>query len=470
MSDSDAVYLSPFPQHLLESNDPPSEAEAHKIQAILDHAHTLLADLEACEDSALSYEDSEDQRSRIVQHIHQGRGLLSAVRSLPFDILSELFTHLHTRRWNIWLLAHVCRLWRATTRALPTLYAHIAPRFPLPAIAAHLELSCPCALHIDLGPTQTAALELVVPHAERWASLKIDMGPEMTPVLAQVRGRLPLLRRVEYRDDTGRGGSVVCSAFEIAPSLVEASIRSTVPVLLPWAQLERVFLQVLAVGLEPLAAATSLVELNLLTLFSTPPPPADAPICLPRLRRLFVHEGEALDGLVCPALEEILVAHDGDMRVLPFLERSACALCVFSTECQAVSAAGVAAVLELVPSLQELRVIGMHAVGELVSRLVVPRDDGAPVLGATLRRLALHSISTDAACAAVVQMMGSRRVEAMGARRCPALALCVLNYREFALSAEAVSAQALLRDEWGMEVEWRVSNDKIRSWELEYPW
>ncbi|KAJ6521400.1 hypothetical protein DFH09DRAFT_1192913, partial [Mycena vulgaris] len=304
----------------------------------LDHAHTLLADLEACEDSALSYEDSEDQRSRIVQHIHQGRGLLSAVRSLPFDILSELFTHLHTRRWNIWLLAHVCRLWRATTRALPTLYAHIAPRFPLPAIAAHLELSCPYA-----GASRFSGA---------W----------------------------EYRDDTGRGGSVVCSAFEIAPSLVEASIRSTVPVLLPWAQ-----------------------------------------------------------------LEQILVAHDGDMRVLPFLERSACALCVFSTECQAVSAAGVAAVLELVPSLQELRVIGMHAVGELVSRLVVPRDDGAP-------------------------MMGSRRVEAMGARRCPALALCVLNYREFALSAEAVSAQALLRDEWGMEVEWRVSNDKIRSWELEYPW
>ncbi|KAJ7134248.1 hypothetical protein C8R44DRAFT_610446, partial [Mycena epipterygia] len=107
------VHLPPFPHHLLKSNDAPSEAEALEIQAILDTDAALVARL----DNSL-----EEEHERIIQHVHQGRGILSVVRRLPFDILGELFFRLNTERGSVWLLGRVCRRWKAATLALPALW------------------------------------------------------------------------------------------------------------------------------------------------------------------------------------------------------------------------------------------------------------------------------------------------------------------------------------------------------------
>ncbi|KAJ7465227.1 hypothetical protein FB451DRAFT_1262976 [Mycena latifolia] len=457
---SGPLNLPLFPQHLLESNDVPSEAEALEIRAALDNACALLADLDVSQ---------AKERKRINDHIHQGRGVLSAVRRLPFDILGELFVRMTTKRWNVWLLGRVCRRWRAATRALPTLWAEIESVFPLPAIVVHLEHSWPCPLNIGLGSEQSAALQLVVPHAERWATVKLDMGPEMGPILAQVHGRLPLLRRMEYRDGNVNPPAEACRAFEVAPSLVEASIRSNAPMLLPWAQLERVFLQVQDVGLNQLTAATSLLELNLMTFLNNSFTRPRHPICLPQLRRLFIHEGEVLSSLSCPVLEELFIAHDESMFALAFIERSRCTLRILSTECQAPFATGIVSLLNATPTLVELRLIGMYAIPEFIPLLAVPQDDEAfRPLGPALRELTLNGISTDIMCAAVVEMMKSRHESAL----CPPLALCVLNYREHRLSESARRTQSLLRDR-GMDVEWLASDaarNKLRLWELGYPW
>ncbi|KAJ7457614.1 hypothetical protein B0H11DRAFT_2062818 [Mycena galericulata] len=431
--------LQPFPPHLLASNDVPSDAEAREIKSILNEDSAILAGLDL---------SLKEERSRIDQHIRQGCGILSAVRRLPFDILAEVF--IHSRGKKVLLLGRICRRWKAVTLALPVLWSYIERGLPLPAIAAHLENSNPCPLTISLSSSEIPALHLVVQHSERWEVVALEMGPEiMLAILAQIHGKLPLLRRVDYRDYDSRAEP--CRAFEIAPRLSEASIRGSTPVVLPWAQLQRVFLayQVFDVTLDQLKLAKSLVELNLMTLIGqTPNQPID-PIRLPRLLRLFIDGGNVLDNLTCPSLEELFIGQDKDMSVIPFLNR-------------------IISILNQAPTLFELRLIRMYGVEELLPYLTTPSDDEHSRLpGPELRAITLPEVDTDDRCALLVKMMESRRASGL-----PALSLCVLNYKDPRMSSCALRTLSELQER-GFEVEWLVANaarEKPRSWELDYMW
>ncbi|KAJ7457618.1 hypothetical protein B0H11DRAFT_1873611 [Mycena galericulata] len=144
----------PFPPHLLESNDTPSEVERLEIQEILDEDSVLLTDLDLI---------NEEERECILLHIQQGHSIMSLVRRLPFDIL---FIRLRRTHKMIWLFGRVCRQWRAVTMSSPALWSYIGPGLPLPAIVAHLERSEACPLTTKLGHSENSVLPLVAEHSD----------------------------------------------------------------------------------------------------------------------------------------------------------------------------------------------------------------------------------------------------------------------------------------------------------------
>ncbi|KAJ7442197.1 hypothetical protein B0H11DRAFT_2348596 [Mycena galericulata] len=405
-------HLRRFPPHLLESNDVPSEAERLEIQAILEEDSVLLTDLDLIH---------EEERKRILLHVQQGLSILSVrvVRRLPFDILFELFIRFRGEPKIIWLLGRVCRQWRAVTISSPALWSYICPGLPLHAIAAHLEKSKPCLLTINLGSSETSALRLVAQHSQRWEVLMLDtrQRPDMATILAQIHGKLPLLRRVDYQENT-RSESI--RAFEIAPHLSEAIVHSGTSVILPWMQLEWVFFmyRLLDVSLDQLKLAMNLVELNLLSyVWRSIHAPAPqklkqpiTPIHLPRLRRLHVSESSRLSNLTCPSLEELFLGQDVDMSVIPFLERSACRVRTLSITCVLSMGSDIIPILNHAPTLFKLRLIGMQGVEELLPYLTTPPDDVQSRLpGPKLHAITLNGIHTEYQCALFAKMMESRR-------------------------------------------------------------
>ncbi|KAJ6584599.1 hypothetical protein B0H19DRAFT_1249556 [Mycena capillaripes] len=244
----------------------------------------------------------------------------------------------------------------------------------------------------------------------------------MPGILSRVRGRLPISRQLVYREFNHHQP---CPAFDIVPLLSEASIRSKVPMTLSWVQLKRLFIHD---TLEPLKSTANLVELTFSIYRGTVHLSLRWPAVLPHLRRLLIYEGDLLRNLVCPALEDLHLMHDNSMVAIPFIERSACRLRTFTSECEILTPLGVISILNLVPTLVKLRRVRALDDTTLLPHLVIPRDDETfHPLGPELRALSLtlDNIDEERVCAAFGQMMESRHKSLL----CPALSLCVLNVR-----------------------------------------
>ncbi|KAJ7610272.1 hypothetical protein DFH06DRAFT_174507 [Mycena polygramma] len=444
--------LPNFPPHLLHSNDVPSEAEALEIRSILDRDYALLTDLDV-------------DVQHVTRHLLQGRSILSIIRRLPFDILAEIFFNFCEKSADVWLLGRVCKPWKAATLTLPALWSIIDLGLPLPVIVTHLENSKSAPLTVNIRSSDHPALELLVQHSERWEIAKIGMhSRKAAAALEPIHGRLPLLRRLEYRDGVMRARPL--RVFEVAPRLVQASVGTVGTVILPWVQLNRLCLED---NVDVLQSATNLVELNLSTLHH-PHRNSPEPTVLPHLQKLLIRQGELLNNLACPALEDLFLGNDISMSVIPFLVRSACRLRKFTSEYEGLTAANVIAILNLLPTLIELRLIRMRDLTNLISHLVVPPNDAAfcPVAPA-LRAIALNDITDPLMCDALIGMIASRR-----SSQCPILSLCVLNFdgKPRLLPACAFSTSTFLRSVHQLEVEWLASiasNAKMQSWELDYP-
>ncbi|KAJ7644411.1 hypothetical protein FB45DRAFT_1053177 [Roridomyces roridus] len=379
---------------------------------------------------------------------------LHIVRRLPLDILGEIFNHLRQDTRTIWVLGSVCKTWRAATFSLPAIWSNIERGLPLRVIATHLERSQASALSIHVGPLETTALQLLIPHSPRWDSVKLQMGGSGLALLDQIHGRIPFLRRVDFYDYVAR--PKVCRAFEIAPRLSEVSLMGSMPLVLPWAQIQRAFigLQDIDLALQQLQLAVSLVELKLMTFVGVPS--SIAHIELPRLRKLFVNNTSLLGVLLCPSLEELFLHDDAESTlVIPFLQQSTCRLRRLTSRTS--SAPDILSILINAPSLCELRLTGKCSLPDLLPQLMSHQTDRP--LGPELRHLTLNGIKTDDDCVSVVEMMQSR----------PALSLCVFNYKKGKLSRRGLETLNRFK---GFEVEWLTADaakSRYHSWQDEFP-
>ncbi|KAF7341010.1 hypothetical protein MSAN_02086500 [Mycena sanguinolenta] len=334
--------LHALPSHLLTSNDPPTDVEV--VQVVRDVVDRLNASVVAL-DASIAGADAEhlleqlrNMRKHAIEAIRRGRAILSVIRRLPSDILAEIFAYtvpdlvLRHRRvtdTSPWVYGRVCSRWRTLSTSLPTLWSHIEPYLPVPLLMTQLDLAKGCGLTIRLIYSETEAVDPLIACCRRWETVDIQMGVKTLAILERVHGKLPMLRDLKCSDSTGVG---FCAAFEIAPNLSSATIVGKASLRLPWPQLARLSQRIPQIeGLSQLGSACNLVELSLTN--SVPLSLALARtdglseliLKFPLLRRLYIEDGEFLDFLVLPALEDLHISRHA-MSLISLIDRSSCSL------------------------------------------------------------------------------------------------------------------------------------------------
>ncbi|KAJ7148372.1 hypothetical protein C8R46DRAFT_938835 [Mycena filopes] len=333
--------------HLLGSNDPPLEIDVGRIQDFLSAAQTRM-DLITLEVSALEVAKDRllSERQRIESQIRRHSAVLSPVRQLSYDIMSQIFllTLPWTRRvatkeacvdQGPWRVAQICSRWRAYAFNCPQLWATISfsrvpastlsSAYPLRMLEAHLTHTAHVPLEIKLEwPASaqgsfrhsTALIHTLVRHCARWERVcfSLEEKPQVLDTLFGGLGELALLRRLEivhYSDSTPPPpfNPPEIEWFNSAPMLREVLLtgrhyaEASSALKLPWAQITHYRASASAWRhLGILWAAQNLVE-----------------------RRLCVMQSQFLYYIVAPVLQELWLEKDA-ASLLSFLGRSGCRL------------------------------------------------------------------------------------------------------------------------------------------------
>ncbi|KAJ7770030.1 hypothetical protein B0H16DRAFT_237915 [Mycena metata] len=175
---------------------------------------------------------------------------------------------------------------------------------------------------------QIQILQYLAGHASRWEELSLRVTSALLPLLADLRDRLPALRRLSLEWDVPDSEAVVDSidSFQSAPLLVDATainLYRYIPIPFPCNQLTRYQLNApWGVHAHLLRVSPNLVQARVVVDFDDEPwPPAGETIHLQCLRQLHVSDVDILQYLGLPVLEELTVdIADGEgPRVLPHL-------------------------------------------------------------------------------------------------------------------------------------------------------
>ncbi|KAJ7731246.1 hypothetical protein B0H16DRAFT_1584009, partial [Mycena metata] len=481
-SASAGVDDSALPRHLLTTNCPPSDVEAVHIREVIEGAQTRLSNLDT---SIGVLEDLltklRGHRKRATEDIHHGRALLSIIRRLPVDILTEIFDwtlpdwHTPPRRpinWSPWLLGRVCSQWRTVSLSVSTLWSNIDSASPLPLIMAQIQRSNETGLNVRLSSSDTKALGPLVVCSRRWKSVDIQTGGNILPFLDRVHGNVPLLCQLKYRDSTGVGSG---TAFEIAPQLTSVIVTGKPLTRLPWTQLTRLHQRIPRnEGLTRLGSAHSLVELSLknsVSLELSLPHARGRPESIlefPRLHKLYIEDGRFLDFLLLPALEDLFI-ETSISPLISLIERSLCRIRKITTASSGLEfTPALLPVLTQIPTLLELRLSLSNADLEtLLSHFTIPppEDNDYRPPCPNLRVISLCGNPMDERqCSLLVAMVKSRcthsDLSVLAVLDCsPGLYACATNTLE--------TLRAL-----GVDAEWlpeKGTRRKLTEWLQEYP-
>ncbi|KAJ6457234.1 hypothetical protein C8R45DRAFT_564575, partial [Mycena sanguinolenta] len=385
--------LNSVPRHLFTTNDPPTDVEAVQVRDVVDHLNATVVALDnSIADAEHLLENLQNMRQHAMEAIRRGRAILSVIRRLPSDILGEIFSYtipdlvpLRRRATDRtpWVYSRVCSRWRTLSTSLPTLWSHIETRVsyrevPLPLLMAQLDLAKGCGLTICLIYSETQVFDLLLACCSRWGSVDFDMDAKMLAILERVRGKLPMLRDLKCSGATGVG---CCTVFENAPNLSSVTICGTASLRLPWQQLTRLSQRIPQIdGLTQLGSARNLVKLSLtnpvpLSLVSARASGLSSELILefPLLRRLYIEDGEFLDFLVLPILEDIHICRRA-MSLTSLIDRSSCRLQTITS----LDEIEVIPVLDRAPTLREIRLVVRSDPDRerLLSYLTIPSDPG----------------------------------------------------------------------------------------------
>ncbi|KAJ7286568.1 hypothetical protein C8J57DRAFT_1708825 [Mycena rebaudengoi] len=446
--------LPPPPIRLSTTNDVPPDFEIRVMRERIHAGRARLVEIDA-EIARLESllgplrRERQDVQDNIDQHL----AVVSPIRSLPSDILDEIFS------WSVpvrlpesdfvggpWILTHVCARWRNVAISLPALWSTIHlldVRIPLNILTTQLERSRPCPLTIDLFANHFAGFTSILEHSERWHTLDLSIFDWMVPLLNETAGRLPLLRSLTYDKNTSLSDLSLCRAFEAAPCLREGMAYTTASIPLPYNCLTRFrYKTSTSLAAAPLKSCHNLLEL---TLVCPDTPEGNEIIELPLLQRLRIGDGFLLDRLLLPALEELaLEASPGSL--VPFIHRSACSLRKLINECTASPTENIL-LLAHIPTLVELHTISTP--DDMLRLMAPPPSESHAIICPRLRAMHLLLSCSVADCTKITQLMQSRHNNPS----CPALSLSLhdLCYREF--QPHFLATQALLQQR-GMDVGW----------------
>lgn len=333
------------------------------------------------------------------------RAVITPVRMLPNEILTRIFfetlpspLHLNFKGLKLmqdqpWKAAQVCSRWRSAAMETPSLWSFVAlvvgrscniSAYPtsspdqarpshtlLPLLRECLLRSRNSSLHINLdirfgttGRRSLDVIEQVVAVCERWQDVTINMRePNFCyRFLGNIRGRLPRLRRLDWRISSP--GSV--DAFAEAPNLRSVTLNNTFNGMLPLSQITNLRLTRSVIGGVPglisvLQQCTELLELRV-----------DPEMTFSQSSEHLIHPGlvylqcraELLPAITAPALKflhatciSILKSKDPQItHITSFLKRSRCSLEKFGLSFRRNEAEEILSALELLPTLTHLEI------------------------------------------------------------------------------------------------------------------
>ncbi|CAK5283666.1 unnamed protein product [Mycena citricolor] len=324
---------SPFDIPIVESYISQHDLHLERIQVDLEKIRATLRPLERVQDLLLS-----------TRRRHQA--IVSPLRRLPAEVLSEIFHHslpdtndlVLRRSFNLldspWVVTHVSRRWRTVameTRALwsrTMLYysRHVeaSKAFPMPMLRAQVERAQNLKIYFHASAQastihQAAALEFLVSHSNKWVEANLELSAQLVPMLVKVGGRVPLLRKLWLQwDESGNEGAPV----DMARCLMEAPSLSNVGVLnrfmgtpgfLPLHQLTHYQLDApLEVHHAILSYASRLIEAHIVVVHveddeSLIP---STPIVVHTLERMCITNPTLLSFVNLPALKELTVSFE----------------------------------------------------------------------------------------------------------------------------------------------------------------
>ncbi|KAF8901101.1 hypothetical protein CPB85DRAFT_1228015, partial [Mucidula mucida] len=131
------IPRTPRVHHLLRSNYPPCEAELTDFRNVVEQFPRIIQDIDQRIDSVKEVLKSlHAARKQAESHVADAKSLIHPIRSLPNEILHEIFTYCVPRdadfipvtvdsldpRFAPWTLARVCHIWRELVISSPLLW------------------------------------------------------------------------------------------------------------------------------------------------------------------------------------------------------------------------------------------------------------------------------------------------------------------------------------------------------------
>ncbi|KAJ7292542.1 hypothetical protein C8J57DRAFT_1110514 [Mycena rebaudengoi] len=191
--------LSPPPTHLSTTNDIPMDSEVRTTREHIQVGRTRLSEI----DQEIGFLERllvarRSERQHVEDTIAQHLTIISPMRTLPYDILGEIFSYTLPRFWSTEMslsscvLTHVCRNWRNIVMfSLPMLWSNICIEndHDIPSLAIQLERSGSCPLTIHFSSTNISAFKLILDHSDRWHTINLRLKEEMIPLLDKAIGK-----------------------------------------------------------------------------------------------------------------------------------------------------------------------------------------------------------------------------------------------------------------------------------------
>ncbi|KAJ7643392.1 hypothetical protein DFH06DRAFT_598641 [Mycena polygramma] len=382
---------------LLNSNEVPLDSDISLVQSALETADARLAYLDA-EMSRIREQlrQLEDEHAALSIHCTKTKAILSPLRHMPPEVLSEIF------RWTLpptrnavfhagfkmtdspWVLTHVSRRWRELAVSNPSMWSLVvivytpdmdpSSSYALPMVEAQIARAKNLKIHfygcegIDSVP-QINTFQCLAKHASLWEELDVELTSALFPLLAGLRGRIPSLRRLWLqwdRPESQRGADSI-DFCESAPSLVDVGVLSQNRLIsfpLPAHQLTRYQLTApweMHGGI--LKQAQNITEAHIRVILEGGPMPTyNEIIDLPCLQNLPVSHSDILQSLRFPRLEQLSIeVEQGESPVVvnhlqSALVRSSCPLRSLCFDGHPHSPT-ITTILQAFPAIDELAII-----------------------------------------------------------------------------------------------------------------
>ncbi|KAI5893056.1 uncharacterized protein SCHCODRAFT_01138629 [Schizophyllum commune H4-8] len=383
-----------LPKSIWHTNDPAPPGLRSDISRIIAGGEKEVASIKAAISTLIvALKELYQARDTVQGLTHKHKSLVSPLRTLPSEILSEIFTYAVDRRPSrssrlldptqtlhvhkgVWTLSRVCSRWRRLVQGDARLWTRIdlhakslaRARDPVSILRTYLSHSRDKSLVIDCSfssypaymPAPNAAagvIRLLWEHASRWRKASYHFADCDPRVWEEIKhSTYDRLEEIHIRF----GRSVppdAAVAFDKAPLLRRCSFKqvySLPPNLkLPLRQLT-LYLGPCRIGQTDVLPSLTDVEHLQLTDYSSGPV-----VHLPHLRHLCVKNASVVDRLVAPNLEELSAYHliSGMQSTVDMLRRSKCdSLHVLQTSFIHFPLQAILEIVTLSPKLHDLRI------------------------------------------------------------------------------------------------------------------